>query len=319
MATIIYDLETSGFKGLPTMSKVHKILQISAHCLETDKVFNAFVNPDYNYIIPQRSSKIHNIYKYDVDGADTIHNVMKKLYKFFEFEKYDTVEMIAHNNQYFDELVLMKEGVDVPPNVVFWDSLPWLRLTYPSLKSYSLSDLYEIFFEEKFENAHRADADVLALSRIYRERIAPRRNDDDISERRLLFNMINNECLTSIRFMGSFRAGLCYKTGGIETVSQLKEFAKRFAFMGDMRGFDRWLKNSIRIRDITERMFIISAAYEVPVWADDIRQYLEIDHSDDGCLNEVEYYVKYRYMLNERAPNSQVYHRGLIKAYNGHS
>ena len=105
---------------------------------------------------------------------------------FFQFHKYDIVEMIAHNNTNFDQLILMKEYKHVderflPSNVVFWDTLPFLRDMYPTEKSFSLPILYESFYKDKFVNAHRADADVKALIRIYVDKIGPYRHNVTLS------------------------------------------------------------------------------------------------------------------------------------------
>lgn len=320
--TIIYDLETSGFKCMPMFSYYHKVLQISAQCLETNEVFNSFVNPCFDGDIPPQSSNIHNITMKDVMNADTIDVVLRKMYKFFNFEKYTTVEMIAHNNKYFDELIIMKEyknlGVDeVPSNVTFWDSLPWFRNNFPGLKSYNLGELYKHFFNKSFENAHRADADVEALVELYNSIIKPRRIIDHMTEEEVMFKLVYDECLVSIRYLGGYRANLCYYASNIETVSQLKLFAKTFLLNGDKMGFDTWLKEKIRVKNITHRMFIISHVYEIPIWFDEIFQFVSVDHTAEDCLNETDYYVKYKYVLNKKPPNKQVYNRGLIKMFNG--
>lgn len=315
--TIIYDLETTGFKCMPMFSKYHKVLQISAKCVETGLTFNSFVNPEFKGEIPPASTKVHNIKKSDVEGADTIDVVLRRMYRFFEFDKYIAVELIAHNNNYFDKLIIMKEyknmGVDeVPSNVVFWDTLPWLRTNYPNLVSYSLGELYKYFFKKEIQNAHRADADVDALMDIYIKYIAPHRNNRE-SETEILFRMVYEDCLTSIRYLGPFRADKCFYSNKIETVKQLKEFANSFLQRGDPHGFDTWLKEAVGVGNITHRMFIVSHVYEIPIWFDELLHFLKIERTDEDCLNEVDYFVKYEYVLNERPPKPQIYQRGLMK------
>lgn len=320
--TIIYDLETSGFKCMPMFSRYHKVLQISALCIETNEVFNSFVNPSFKGDIPPCSVAIHNIKKSDVENADTIDTVLRKMYQFFKFNDYAEVELIAHNNKYFDELIIMKEyknvGVDeVPANTSFWDTLPWMRVNFPGLASYNLGDLYRYFFGRDFNNAHRADADVEALAEIYKTIVKPRRVFGAMTEEEIMFKLVYDECLTSIRYLGPYRANLCYYADKIQTVSQLKAFAKAFLLRGERLGFDSWLKEKIRVKNITHRMFIIAHVYEIPIWFDEIFQFVSVDHSDEDCLNETDYYVKYRYVLDKKAPNHQVYHRGLIKMFKG--
>ena len=126
---------------------------------------------------------------------------------------------------------------------------------------------------------------------------------------------IESECLTSIRFIGEWRACLLYKHATIGTVSQLKEFAKSFILKGEPRGFDTWLKDVIGIRDVTSRMFVLSEVYNIPIWQDELFSLVDLRHCDENCISEVDYYIKYRYVLNEPAPNKHLYNIGLMKMY----
>jgi DNA polymerase III epsilon subunit-like protein len=319
--TIIYDLETTGFNGMPTFSKHHKVLQISARCIETGDRFDEFVDPGFIGDIPPRSTKVHNIKKSDLVSASTIDVVLRNMYAFFKFDTHLTVELIAHNNDCFDGLIIMKEykemdANELPTNTVFWDSLPWLRENYIGLKSYNLGKLYELFFKEKIKNEHRADADVDALFRIYVEKIAPHRKYD-VTEKQVMYKLVHDECLTSIRYIGPYRANLCFHTTGIETVSGLKEFANSFRIKGECTGFDNWLQDKLGVVEITDRMFIISHIYDIPLWFDELLRYVNARHSDEDCLDEIDYFVKYKYMLGQKtAPNKCLFNRGLIKMYN---
>lgn len=318
--TIVYDLETTGFAGMPMFSHYHKVVQICAQCIETGQVFSAFVNPNFVGGIPLPSTSIHHISQNDVMDAPPIDLVLERMYRFFAFDKYETVEMIAHNNKYFDELMLMKEYKCVennkylPENVVFWDTLPWLRNHYPSLKSYSLGDLYKHFYKRDFENAHRADADVRALCEIYVDHIYPHRVDNAGDKMELVRKAVYDECITNIRFLGPWRALLCYKKANLQTVSQMVKFAQNLISGGDLTSFDRWLRDEIGIWNITQRLFIVSRILDIPIWFDELRRFINIV-SDEDCLDAVDYYVKYRYVLNERAPNQCLYNRGLMNVF----
>jgi hypothetical protein len=243
------------------------------------------------------------------------------MYKFFNFSFYDTVELIAHNNKYFDELMIMKEyktvpGEFVPDNVVFWDTLPFLRENKPGLESYRLEDLYRYFFKKNIDNAHRADADVAALADIYTNHIEPYRfKSNTLEDEEVRKRAVQAECLTSIRFIGEYRASLMFRYEKIETVSDLKFFASCFPLKGEVTGFDRWLKDMIGMRDITSRMFVISHIYEIPIWSDEIFGFIDMQHMIGDCISEVDYYIKYRYVLDTYAPNRHLYHIGLMKMF----
>lgn len=317
--TIIYDLETTGFCPMPTFSNYHKVVQICAMCVDTGKIFNEFVNPKFKGGIPHPSTPIHNITTKDVENASTIDIVLKQMYKFFEFDKYKVIEMIAHNNTYFDELVIMKEyktvktDINLFSNVVFWDTLLWLRSNIPGLKSYSLTDLYKHFYKKKLDNAHRADADVKALLAIYRDFILPNRVYELTTEE-MISKAITDECIVSIRFMGPYRASLCYTTEKIETVSQLVKFALDMVSNGNLKAFDKWLRDKLGIWNITQRFFIVSRVLDIPPWFDELRQFINLQ-ADEDCIDCVDYYIKYRYALNTVAPNKCLYNRGLMNVF----
>ena len=319
--TIIYDLETSGFRGMPMFSYYHKILQICAKCLETGETFMAFVNPHFRGNIPPHSTNVHNICKADVVNAKPVDQVLRDMYTFFNFEKYVTVELIAHNNEYFDKLIIMKEyknlGVDeVPANVVFWDSLPWLRANYQNLKSYRLEDLYQHFYKVPIENAHRADADVDALVRIYKEKIAPKRQIGVTSEKEMMFKLVYDRCLVSVRYIGPSRANKCFHSKRIETTAALKEFAESFILKGQSKGFDKWLMEDLHISDITHRMFIVSYVYDIPIWFDEIFTFINVRHGDEDCISSIDYYIKKRYVMDTKHYNTAMYYKGLLDMFN---
>lgn len=293
-------------------SKNHKILQICAKIVD-GPIFTSFVNPGFKGGIPPNSSLIHNIHDQDIKDAPTIEQVVAKMFKEFHVEDFDYVEMIAHNNTYFDQLILLKElnGV-VPQQIKFWDSLPWLRKNYPNMKSFRLGDVHEVMFGKPIENAHRADADVLALENIYKEWIAPKRDllkelDDLENEETIV-----DECLTCIRYVGPWRANLMCEKGHFDSVSGLRNFAYGILKTGDKRGFDRWLRDKIKMKDITQRAFIVSHVLDIPPWASDIQEYLLMSTVEPECWNDIDYYVKYRYKLQKEAPNQCAFGRGLM-------
>ena len=300
-------------------SNYHKVVQICALCVETGQIFEEFVNPGFKGGVPLPSTAIHNISTEEVENAPPIDMVLERMYRFFRFDKYETVEMIAHNNKYFDELMLMKEYKTVendrylPDNVVFWDTLPWIRINYPDFKSYSLGDLYRVFYKKELENAHRADADVKALKEIYVDFVLPLKVDE-LTEEEIIKKAVYDNCLTNVRFLGPWRALQCYKEAKIETVAQLVQFAQDIISRGDLKAFDKWLRDKIGVWNITQRFFIISKILDIPPWFDDIRQFIDII-SDEDCLDAVDYYVKYRYVLNEKAPNQCLYNRGLMNVF----
>lgn len=314
MITLIYDLETSGFSPMPMFSKYHKILQICAMRLDTEKVFTSFVDPGMK-AIPAWSSAIHKITIEDVRGKGTIQQVIKSMFKELEIDPEEQgVEMIAHNNNLFDELVLRKEMADeLPRTVKFWDTLPFMRRAYPKLVSYNLTSLYQHFYNTAFKNAHRADADVFALAKIYKEHVRDKRELCAIDPH----EHILRDCLVDIHMIGEYRAQLIAVNLGLGTVREVREF---FKTKNDKRYLDTFLVQVVKMRNVTQRMFVIAHILEMKPSDPQLRQYVSDEQDeDDDTLDPVDYYVKYRYFVGEKPTRIHRYHRGLFMIKNQES
>lgn len=313
--TIIFDLETTGFAPMPTFSNYHRIVQICAMCLETQAFFAEFVDPGAE--IPKASTATHNILTNHIRKAPDTLTVMERMAKFFNFAAYEEVQMIAHNCRWFDKPILLKEylseGAEVPPNMTFWDTLPWFRKNFAGLpKGYSLGALHQYFFKKEILNAHRADADVKALARLYVEIVVPKLST---SKETPVEDRITAECLTSIYYVGPHRAGLFVVKCGVNTVSELKRYWKTIT-LTDRCALDTFLMDEIGVANISHRMLIVSQILDIPIYDDAIREHLNVYVDDDDCLDVVDYFVKYRYYLKKPAPNQCHYQRGLMAVKN---
>lgn len=310
---VVYDLETSGFSPIPTMSPYHRIVQIAAQSLEGE-CFSSFVHIGGE--VSSMSTAIHHISTEDIKDAPSLGEVMELLFKTFQC---NDLTLVAHNNNYFDKLVLLKEmkrhNITFPCNVTFFDTLPVFRRFFPGLKcGYSLSALYKHFYGESF-NAHRADADVVALNRMFKEFILPR-IDEWYSYTNSTHHKILKECLTSLYFVGEYRAFLLTDKLNVSNVSQLKEYWKVNVVL-EPHSLDMFLFNEINVKQVAQRMMIIAQILDVDPWEDDImKKFLYRHASLEDCLNEVDYYVKYRYFLQSTPPNKHIYNRGLYAIKN---
>lgn len=306
--TVIYDLETSGFSPMPMFSKYHRVLQIAALCIETGKVFTSFVNPGM-VDVPLPSSAIHNIHYCDVSDAKPFDQVMNDLFTELDIHGHDT-EFIAHNNNLFDELILKKElgnNHELLERVTFWDTLPFLRKQYPNLISYNLSRLYKHFYNTEFKDAHRADADVYALYKIYTEHVMPFRKQEQFTRE----DEIRADCLTSIHMIGDYRAKLIYQTSGLETVSQMKAYYMAM-ILEDPYCLDEYLESEIKMKNITQRIFVIAHVLELSPHGTEIKQYIR-HKIHPSILDAVDYYVYHRYVLNQKPKRPHLYSKGLFQ------
>lgn len=312
--TIIYDLETSGFNPSPMYSQNHKILQIAARDHENNKMFVEFVNPCLKGGVPIYSSNIHHIHTEDVDDKDTFDKVFYRFLEYFEIYNHERVIMIAHNGSNFDEIILKKEchfyGIDFPKHIEFQDTLPTLRKNVRYLKKFSLEHVHMKLFNEPINNAHRADADVYALARIYYDFILKNNIPMVLEEEPACVQ----DCLTTIRGVGEYRAYLFY-LNGIETCTALKQ-----KFNELQHKFDFWLIHCIKIFSVTDRMNIISRVSGIPLWDSKIYEYIHTAKKihDMWILDNVDCYLTFRYKLNEKPPCNLLhsYMKGLEQIRN---
>lgn len=307
---VIYDLETSGFAPFPTMSPRHKILQICACRIDNGKTFDSYVNPGMHDIPPQ-STAIHRITKDKVENCKDIAGVIEEMIDTLDLRDQD-VELIAHNNDFFDELVLKKEFKGLPPGFTFWDTLPFLRKAYPKLASYKLERLHKYFYNSDLKDAHNAIADVLALARIYKDHIAPLREQYSKEDP---YKSIRENCLVNIHMVGDWRAILIVEALGLETVSQLQAYFKTLVVV-DRYAIDRFLVDNIPKCAVNQRIFIIAHILDMKPCDPRVLYYVKPLSNTGGCLDPVDYYVKYRYFLNRKPKRRHLYEKGMMMIKN---
>ncbi len=296
MKTIVYDLESTGAEGFSLFSNIHQILQICCFCIETGEVFESYVKPDGILSIPPQSTLIHNIKDF---GSESFETVFDEMLNFFG--KDDEMLFIAHNNDFFDELMLRRHLKQMPSNISFFDSLPWLRKNLPEEKSYRLGDLYESLYKKPLENAHNAIADVMALTSIYKDYILPKLKTTESPNAKV--QSIIDDVLTSIRYIGPYRANLICNFK-FDTVTKLRDHFKEKG-----KELDKFLYNKINVRDLTQRRVIIAMVLKLPVYNDDIMQNYMVTLQTD-----IDYYILHRYYpgLVKTEKDNRRYNRGLF-------
>jgi len=220
------------------------------------------------------------------------------------------VELVAHNNSLFDELVLKKELTRVSPQVTFWDTLPFLRKAYPKLASYKLERLYKHFYNTDLKDAHNAIADVLALVKIYNDHIAPLRN----KPLQDLYEDIRRDCLVDIHMIGDWRAVLIIEASGLETVSQLRTYFQAMVLV-DPFCIDKFLVETLPKCAVNQRIFIIAHIMEMQPCDPRVLQMIR-PLSNTGCLDPVDYYIKYRYFIGKKPKRKHIYEKGLMMIKN---
>ena len=173
---VIFDTETTGLPKTPVetqpMDVQPYIVQIHAALLEYNSkghevldVFSTFVSGAP--FISKRITEINGVTMEKLEGQPTWAEVRGP---FFDMcEKAGTV--CAHNFQFDARMVHLEEhrlGHPKPfQRVKRRCSLDMSRQINKSAPSHNLGKLYKHLFDEDFDNAHTASADVGALVRIY--------------------------------------------------------------------------------------------------------------------------------------------------------
>lgn len=320
-ATVFFDLETSGFDPLPICSGRNRTVQISAQVYETGQFFDSFVNPELT--ITTRSQKIHNVTNEMVKDTDNMEQVIKKMWKELQLDKYNKVTFVAHNCYDFDKIILLRQCGEFfqDKNIDFWDTLPWLRHNVNNIKKdekeevnvYKLEFLYEYFFEKKLENAHRSDADVRALVEIYKNVIEPNLMNEDVVKTEVFYDTFKKENVTSVKHIGPGRAVWIYDKLKINYLPDLKKHFKEKCLKLPT-ALDIFLVNEIKIRSRKIRYVIISDILDIGLYEyDRLRQHVYQNPFLEDCVDEVDYYVKYRYEKRKRPRNWYIYENGLTK------
>ena len=327
-ATVVFDLETTGFNPMPLMSNYHKVVQISAKLLETNEFFNSFVNPEQE--ISQWSMNIHKITNSDVEFAPIFKQVVINMWKSLKLDNYDSIIMIAHNCDFFDKVIFMKEygnAIDAS-KIIFWDTLPWLRENinmvikesklgrYNNENIFKLEHLYQLFYDKPLANAHRADADVDALSMIYKDFIKPYLEKSVSNPKNQLLKKIRAELISSVKYIGPYRSNLIFVHLGISSLIDLKAYFKN----KEPKSLDIFLIKVLGMSNVTQRMMIICQILDKNMWDRDlIETFMVRKMKEKDCIDCVDYFVKYRFKVRTQNYNTCLYDRGLMRIKNKES
>ena len=173
MKATLLDNETTGLINNRTMKldKQPHIIEFygcSAN-LKTGKVLkevNQLVRPPDKRFVTDEISKITGLTWEDLKDAPPMEKVAPKIFKLIE----ESEIVIAHNLS-FDKDMLEIEADRLGKKIKWPKRLICTVEQTIHLKGFrlNLAGLYDLLFNEKFEGAHRAKADVMALLRCCKE------------------------------------------------------------------------------------------------------------------------------------------------------
>lgn len=191
LKNIYFDIESTGFQGMPMYSKRHQIIQLA--CVDDyGNTFDELIKVDTP--LHQKSTDIHHFTDDDLNekGKDVKH-VVEKFYDFIFADADDNNNddydyeinpvLIAHNCYGFDMVMLLHtinqvNDLNLKYNnekIFFFDTLKYMREKHPEVMvesefkttPYNLENLHKYCFNGNgFEGAHNAFADVNAMIKI---------------------------------------------------------------------------------------------------------------------------------------------------------
>ncbi|MBS1781808.1 MAG: 3'-5' exonuclease [Bacteroidetes bacterium] len=151
---IFFDLETTG-----TDHSRDRIVELALVKLKTDGTRESFVkriNPTIP--IPAESSAIHGIYDADIKDAPTFKQIAHQLFDWMK-----NCDLGGYNSSKFDIPLLAEEFLRVGITVDFTErQMIDVQQIFFKMESRTLSAAYQFYCNKQLENAHSAEADVLA-------------------------------------------------------------------------------------------------------------------------------------------------------------
>jgi len=151
---IFFDLETTG-----TDHSRDRIVELALVTLKTDGTRESFIkriNPTIP--IPAESSAIHGIYDADIKDAPTFKQIAHQLFDWMK-----NCDLGGYNSSKFDIPLLAEEFLRVGITVDFTErQMIDVQQIFFKMESRTLSAAYQFYCNKQLENAHSAEADVLA-------------------------------------------------------------------------------------------------------------------------------------------------------------
>ena len=169
---LIYDIEAIGDVSRPESCRMWNL---SAMVLgDKTKMFDQFIKLETRGPIPdppnQKLFKVSHEFLSNAN-ARPAHEVLRFFFKWvanlYNPSNGGILLLVSHGNFRFDQPLLQAEiirnGIIVPNNIYFLDTLHWFRTIKKKQRSYSLSNLYKETFDRPIKNAHLSFFDVHAL------------------------------------------------------------------------------------------------------------------------------------------------------------
>ena len=160
---VFFDLETTGVNVSKDRIVEICILKITPDGKEEIKTWR--VNPTIP--IPEKASKVHGIYDKDIANEPTFADLGKEISKFI-----DNSDLAGYNSNKFDVPLLVEEFLRADIDFeVKKRKLIDVQVIFFKKEPRTLSAAYKFYCKKDLENAHSAEADVLATYEVLKSQI----------------------------------------------------------------------------------------------------------------------------------------------------
>ncbi len=160
---VFFDLETTGINV--SKDRIVEICVLKVMPDGTENIKTWRVNPTIP--IPERASKVHGIYDKDVENEPTFADLAKEISQFI-----GNSDLAGYNSNKFDVPLLVEEFLRADVDFdVKKRKLVDVQVVFFKKEPRTLSAAYQFYCQKDLENAHTAEADVLATYEVLKSQI----------------------------------------------------------------------------------------------------------------------------------------------------
>lgn len=151
---VVFDLETTGI-NIAT-DRIVEISILKVHPDGKKESLTKRCNPEIP--IPLEASEVHGIYDVDIIDYQKFSELAPEIYNFMKDS-----DLAGYNSNRFDVPLLMEEFLRVGINIDFSQSkFIDVQTIFHKMEQRTLVAAYKFYCQKELENAHSAEADVLA-------------------------------------------------------------------------------------------------------------------------------------------------------------
>lgn len=243
---IFFDLETTGVNH--AKDRIVEMAFVKLNPNGTRDSYVKKINPEMP--IPAESSAIHGIYDADVKDAPTFKQIARELYEWMR-----GADLGGYNSARFDLPMLAEEFLRVGIPVDFADrKMIDAQQIFFKMEQRTLSAAYKFYCNKTMENAHSAEADILATIEVLEAQIDKYEELTNEVEQLQEFVADGEACVDFARSMVMKDGHIIFNFGKHKNKKVEDVFTKEPGYYDWMMGADFSLHTKQKISEILNNM-----------------------------------------------------------------